>query len=142
MKKQQRAKLKAAPFPAHWSRILEDLFPLYARLPVEDRKELHGHMQVFLAEKRFEGCGGLEIKEEMKVGIAAQACLLLLHRETAKKATIIECRWPKCHSVLQFSIGVLYQIRPGTRNVAEVVVIPLRLGVERNQLLKNRLRVA
>ena len=81
-KKQQRQKPKAAPFPSHWSSILEDHFPLYARLPDEDRKELQGHIQVFLAEKRFEGCGGLEITEEMKVCIAAQACLLLLHRET------------------------------------------------------------
>ena len=81
-KKQQRQKLKAAPFPSHWSSILDDHFPLYARLPDEDRKELQGHIQVFLAEKRFEGCGGLEITEEMKVCIAAQACLLLLHRET------------------------------------------------------------
>ena len=31
-KKQQRQKLKAAPFPSHWSSILEDHFPLYARL--------------------------------------------------------------------------------------------------------------
>src|ERR1019366_6817512 len=35
-KKQQRQKLKAAPFPSHWSSILEDHFPLYARLPDED----------------------------------------------------------------------------------------------------------
>jgi Mlc titration factor MtfA (ptsG expression regulator) len=81
-KKQQRARLKAALFPAHWSRILERRFPLYARLPEEDRKELQGNIQVFLAEKWFEGCGGLEVTEEMKVCIAAQACLLLLHRET------------------------------------------------------------
>ena len=81
-KKQQRAKLKAAPFPVRWSRFLEDRFPIYVRLPQEDRKELQGHIQVFLAEKRFEGCGGLELTEEMKVCIAAQACLLLLHRET------------------------------------------------------------
>lgn len=81
-KKQQRAKLKAAPFPAHWSAIVERHFPLYARLPEEDRKELQGHIQVFLSEKRFEGCGGLEVTEEMKVCIAAQACLLLLHRDT------------------------------------------------------------
>ena len=80
-KKLQREKLKAAPFPSHWSRILEDGFTLYARLPDGDRKELQGHIQVFLAEKRFEGCGGLEITEEMRVCIAAQACLLLLHRE-------------------------------------------------------------
>ncbi len=44
--------------------------------------ELLGHIQVFLAEKRFEGCGGFEITDEVRVTIAAQACLLLLHRET------------------------------------------------------------
>src|SRR5258708_6973773 len=81
-KKQRRAKLKAAPFPAPWSRLLQERFPLYARLPDEDRRELQGHVQVFLAEKSFEGCGGLKITEPMKVFIAAQACLLLLHRET------------------------------------------------------------
>ena len=36
---------------------------------------------MFLAEKKFEGCGGLEITDEIRVTIAAQACLLLLHRE-------------------------------------------------------------
>ena len=44
--------------------------------------ELLGHIQVFLAEKRFEGCGGFEITNEVRVTIAAQACLLLLHRGT------------------------------------------------------------
>ena len=81
-KKQQRARLRAAPFPARREAILERQFPLYARLPEADRKELRGHIQVFLAEKRFEGCGELNLTEEMKVCIAAQACLLLLHRET------------------------------------------------------------
>jgi Mlc titration factor MtfA (ptsG expression regulator) len=61
-KKQKRQKLKAAPFLSHWSSIIEDHFPLYARLPDEDRKELQGHIQVFLAEKRFEGCGGLDYR--------------------------------------------------------------------------------
>lgn len=81
-KKQRREKLKGAPFPPEWTRILEERFPLYARLPDEDRGELQGHIQIFLGEKKFEGCGGLEITEEMKVCIAAQACLLLLHRNT------------------------------------------------------------
>ena len=39
-------------------------------------------MQVFLDEKRFEGCAGLEITDEIRVTLAAQACLLLLHRPT------------------------------------------------------------
>ena len=81
-KKQRRDRLKAAPFPPEWSRILQEAFPLYSRLPEADRKELEGHIQVFLAEKKFEGCGGLELSEAMKVCIAAQACVLLLHRDT------------------------------------------------------------
>jgi Mlc titration factor MtfA (ptsG expression regulator) len=81
-KKQRRAEWKATPFPAQWNSMLDEQFLLYARLPEEDRKELRGHIQVFLAEKRFEGCGGLQVTQEMKVCIAAQACLLLLHRDT------------------------------------------------------------
>ena len=54
----------------------------YACLPDADRRELQGLVQIFLAEKTFEGCGGLELTDEIKVTIAAQACLLLLHRQT------------------------------------------------------------
>jgi MtfA peptidase len=55
---------------------------LYRYLPAEDRGELEGHIQVFLAEKRFEGCDGLSITDEIRGTVAAQACLLLLHRDT------------------------------------------------------------
>ena len=37
---------------------------------------------MFLAEKDFEGAGGLEMTDEIRVTIAAQACVLLLHRDT------------------------------------------------------------
>jgi len=43
---------------------------------------LHGHINVFLDEKRFEGCGGIEITDEIRVTIAALACMLLLNRKT------------------------------------------------------------
>ncbi len=81
-KQQRRSKLRSAPFPLAWSRILEERCPFYHRLPEEDRRELQGHIQVFLTEKNFEGCGGLVLTEDMRVCIAAQACLLLLHRKT------------------------------------------------------------
>ena len=55
---------------------------IFHRLSPSDRAELLGHIQVFLAEKRFEACGGFEVTDEVRVTIAAQACLLLLHRET------------------------------------------------------------
>ena len=55
---------------------------MYSCLPPADRRELEGHVLVFLEEKKFEGCGGQEINDEVRILIAAQACLLLLHRET------------------------------------------------------------
>ncbi len=55
---------------------------VYARLPHELRNQLHGHINVFVAEKEFEGCDGLVITDEICATIAAQACLLLLNRET------------------------------------------------------------
>jgi MtfA peptidase len=77
-----RIKLRSTPFPSEWREILAKRFPLFACLPPADQKELEGHIQVFLAEKQFEGCGGLAITDEIRVTIAAQACLLLLHRDT------------------------------------------------------------
>jgi MtfA peptidase len=81
-KKQRREKLLQHPFPAEWVEILERNVPIYERLPEDDQLELQGLIQIFLAEKVFEGCNGLEITDEIKVTIAAQACVLLLHRDT------------------------------------------------------------
>jgi hypothetical protein len=39
-------------------------------------------MQVFIAEKSFLGCGGLQITEEMRVVIAAQAVCYSTARPT------------------------------------------------------------
>ncbi len=81
-KKRRRARLRAQPVPADWMRVLERNVPVYPRLPAELRSQLHGHMQVFLAEKNFEGCDGLAMTDEIRVTIACQACLLILNRET------------------------------------------------------------
>jgi Mlc titration factor MtfA (ptsG expression regulator) len=62
--------------------VVRDRVRFFERLPAPDREELLGHVQVFLAEKRFEGCVGLTITDEIRLTIAAQACLLLLHRKT------------------------------------------------------------
>ncbi len=72
--------MRATPLPDAWRAIVEQRFPLFRRLSADDQAELLGHIQVFLDEKKFEGCGGLEITDEIRVTIAAQACLLLLHR--------------------------------------------------------------
>jgi Mlc titration factor MtfA (ptsG expression regulator) len=81
-KSRRRARLRAKPAPPEWRTILERNLPVFERLSTLDQMELLGHTQVFLAEKHFEGAGGLELSDEIRVTIAGQACLLLLHRET------------------------------------------------------------
>ena len=81
-KRPRRRNLRGQPIPPGWRSTLTRNLPVFRRLPPEDQTELLGHVQVFLAEKRFEGCGGLELTDEIRLTIAAQACLLLLHRET------------------------------------------------------------
>ena len=78
----KRERLRAAPFPDDWRRTIERNVPIVLRLSPADQEELFGHVQVFLAEKHFEGVGGLELTDEIRVTVAAQACLLLLHRDT------------------------------------------------------------
>jgi Mlc titration factor MtfA (ptsG expression regulator) len=82
LKERRQSQIKARPFPNEWRMIIKRRIAFFDRLSRTDQAELLGHIQVFLAEKRFEGCAGLEITDEIRVTIAAQACLLLLHRRT------------------------------------------------------------
>lgn len=77
--KQRRNRLKRRPFPPLWNAIIENNLPIYLYLSLAERRRLQGYIQVFLAEKQFIGCGGLQVTEEMKLAIAAVACLLLLN---------------------------------------------------------------
>lgn len=80
-RRRRRRRLRREPVPVQWGEILERRFVLFRRLDRGDREELLGHAQVLLAEKSFEGCGGLDVTEEMRVLVAAEASVLLLHRD-------------------------------------------------------------
>jgi hypothetical protein len=56
--------------------------PYFRLLPADLQIQLKKHIQVFVAEKQFIGCAGLMVTDEMRVTIAAQACLLILNRKT------------------------------------------------------------
>ncbi len=84
LRRRRRARLFARAFPDAWRRILERNLPLLGRMPRALRDELFGHVNVFLHEKRFLGCGGLELTDEMRVTIAGHACLLLLNRSSPR----------------------------------------------------------
>lgn len=74
----RRTTLRERPFPARWQAVAEANLPHYRLLDGAERGELHAMIQVFLEEKQWEGCGGLELTDEIRVTIAAQACLLQL----------------------------------------------------------------
>src|SRR5258708_34604585 len=82
LKDRQRKRLKARPFPNEWLKLIKKNVAFFTRLSANDQAELLDHAQVLVAEKNFEGCAGQEITDEIRMTIAAQACLMLLHRKT------------------------------------------------------------
>ncbi len=105
LKERRRRQLREQPVPAEWRAIIARNLPFFARLSGADQKELLGHVQVLLAEKRFEGCAGLELTEEIRLTIAVQACLLLLHRKTDY--------YPRLLTILVYPSGfIVDQSRP------------------------------
>jgi len=88
--------------------IIERNVVQYRAMPGPLREQLHGLVKRFLHEKTFVGCAGLDVTEEMRVTIAAQACLLLLNRSTEV--------YPGLHAVLVYPGAFLVprkQVDPG-----------------------------
>ena len=77
-KKRRRKKLLAQPWPEEWSLHLNRNVRLTWEMTEAETAALQSRVKIFVAEKRWEGCEGLVVTEEMKVTIAAQACLMLL----------------------------------------------------------------
>lgn len=92
-RKRQR-RLRSAPFPDEWDALLRRRVYLYEALPAHLRRELQGWIQIFLADKIFEGCNGFIVTDEVRVIIAAQASLLLLNRD-------VGC-YPKLYTILVY----------------------------------------
>jgi len=74
----RRKKILAVPIPDHWKTILDQNVSQLSRLTAQQRALLYQRVQIFVKEKYWEGCNGFQITEEVKLTIAAQACLLTL----------------------------------------------------------------
>jgi Mlc titration factor MtfA (ptsG expression regulator) len=108
----RRRALRARDFPNDWLALIRHSVQFFDRLPSPDQQELLGHTHVFLAEKRFEGCAGLNMTEEIRLSIAVQACLLLLHRKTDY--------FPRLVTILVYpSTYLVDESRPVTEHVWE-----------------------
>jgi Mlc titration factor MtfA (ptsG expression regulator) len=76
----RRQRIARRPFPAAWRDIVRRRVPLARGLHAAQQLRLKKHIQVLLADVPFIGCAGLEVNDEMRVTIAAQAAFLLLGR--------------------------------------------------------------
>ena len=81
LRRRRRQKMLARPFPPEWHHYLLQNVAHYKYLSEAEQARLRDDLRIFIAEKTWEGCGGLEMTDEIKVTIAAQACLLVLGRE-------------------------------------------------------------
>ena len=75
LRRRRREKLLAAPYPPEWRSTFRAL-PHIGLLPPADAERLFAAARIFIAEKTWEGCGGLELTDDMQVTIAGFACLL------------------------------------------------------------------
>lgn len=76
--RRERVLKRAAIDDALWRAVLER-YPFLAVLSGEERDRLRQWAVLFLHEKSVHGASGLEVTEEMRLTIAAQACLLILN---------------------------------------------------------------
>jgi Mlc titration factor MtfA (ptsG expression regulator) len=78
-RERRRKKLTRAAFPSSWEEIIRRNVAHYCMLEDSERARLCALIQVFIAEKHWEGAGGLKLDDEIRVTISAQACLLILN---------------------------------------------------------------
>lgn len=63
---------------ALWLRVL-DRYPFLRALADDERRRLREQVMLFLHDKSIHGAGGLEMRDEIRYTIAAQACILTLN---------------------------------------------------------------
>src|SRR5437870_5437994 len=111
LKRNRRLKILSEPFPEEWLQYLQKNVAHYAYLSDEEKAKLRADLRIFMALKRWEGCGGLQITDEMKVTIAAQACLLVLNLDP-------DDYYARVSSILVYSSGFVI---PGRFHGTDVI---------------------
>lgn len=104
LRKRRRRRLLAEPFPAAWEEIIARNVAHDPLLDDGERARLRDFVRIFVAEKSWEGCGGLAMTDEIRVTIAAQAGLLALG--------LLHEYYSNVHSILVYPTTILTPARP------------------------------
>jgi MtfA peptidase len=112
-KQRRRKRIVAEPFTEEWEGYLQDNVGHYRYLGEDERRKLKDDLRIFIAEKVWEGCGGLQLTDEMRVTIAGQACLLTLFLDNDY--------YPNIESILVYPTG--YRVRTRRHKPGGVVQV-------------------
>jgi len=73
-------RIQKQAFPAPWQQTLIERLPFVTKIPTAEQEQLKFLIKAFLADKKFYGCAGQEIDDDIRVTVAAQACLLIMNQ--------------------------------------------------------------
>ncbi|MFN7022124.1 MAG: zinc-dependent peptidase [Phycisphaerales bacterium] len=97
----RKSALSAAPTLAE-SRTLASNLAFWSRLTDAERDRLVKFARIIIREKNWEGCAGLELTDEIRLVIAAQAALLLLGQDLDP---LTDAVFPNVRTVLVYPSG-------------------------------------
>jgi MtfA peptidase len=86
----RRRRAEQEVFPESWREILRERVPFVAGLDEEARARFERKLLVFVRTKHFEGAGGMEIDDEVRVVIAAAAARLVMNLPDEHYARLVE----------------------------------------------------
>ena len=92
-------RMLAKEMAPEWKAILARNIPVYSRMSTDLQHQLNKLVQQFLYQKKFVGCDGLDVTDQMRLTIAGQACLLLLNRPSRV--------YPDLHTILVYPSAFL-----------------------------------
>jgi len=104
-------RLLARTLPSRWETILGRDTPCFRHLTPTEREQLCRHIRIFLAKKNFVGCAGVVVTQDMRVVIAAYACLLLLNLDNDF--------YPSLGSIVIYPTGYTAKVR----NIDELGIV-------------------
>ncbi len=83
LRRRRRRALLAEPFPTAWFDILRENVRLYDRLNASEKAKVQSFIRVFISEKKWEGCAGFTMTDEVRVTVAALVGILMLGFDTS-----------------------------------------------------------
>jgi len=119
-KKHHRQALLEQPFPDQWEAIIQADVSYDRLLNDAQRQHLRDLVRIIIDEKHWEGCGGLEMDDRIKVVIAAQAAVLLLGWEMDVFRNVRTFLiYPGAYHQSQEQVGHDGMVNAGTVNLGE-----------------------